>query len=83
MIDSLTNLQKAIKGESAMNQSLDQMYHSLINNQVPQIWHKVAYPSLKPLGSWFNDFLDKINFFRNWLENDKPKTYSLSAFYFP
>lgn len=85
MVEQLGNLQKAIRGETAMNAVLDQTYFSLVNNQVPEIWKKtgVGYPSLKPLGSYFTDFLERVAFFRDWLENDKPKTYWLSAFYFP
>ncbi len=85
MVEQLGNLQKAIRGETAMNAVLDQTYFSLVNNQVPEVWKKtgVGYPSLKPLGSYFTDFLERVAFFRDWLENDKPKTYWLSAFYFP
>jgi hypothetical protein len=38
-----------------MSADLDRMYESLLNNQVPEIWTKLAYPSLKPLASWIKD----------------------------
>lgn len=49
MNTSLNNLNKAIEGIVVMSQELDSMYYSLLNNQVPKIWEKLAYPSLKPL----------------------------------
>ena len=51
-------------------------------NQVPKSWEKKAYPSLKPLSSWFNDFIERVTFFKNALL-DKPKVYWISAFFFP
>ncbi|MBN8283206.1 MAG: hypothetical protein J0L98_08500 [Zoogloea sp.] len=33
------------------------MFNSIFDNKVPDAWHKAAYPSLKPLGSWVNDFV--------------------------
>ncbi len=49
---SLEKLENAIKGLVAMSEDLEEMYSSLLNNQVPTIWKKVAYSSLKPLSSW-------------------------------
>eukprot|EP01017_Pseudomicrothorax_dubius_P032020 TRINITY_DN4149_c0_g1_i2.p1 TRINITY_DN4149_c0_g1~~TRINITY_DN4149_c0_g1_i2.p1 ORF type:complete len:516 (+),score=137.71 TRINITY_DN4149_c0_g1_i2:106-1548(+) len=83
MSSSLTNLKKAIKGEVVLSADLDRMYSSLMKNQVPQLWTKVAYPSLKSLASWFDDLIERCEFFRAWLEGGKPKSFWLSAFYFP
>lgn len=67
-----------------MSAELDKAYSSLINNQVPEMWKSKAYPSLKPLASWFDDLLARIEFFKSWLLSEfKPKTYWISAFFFP
>lgn len=50
---SLDNLQKAIKGLAVMSEELESMYYSIFNNKVPEMWNVKAYPSLKPLSSWF------------------------------
>jgi dynein heavy chain len=42
------------------------MYKSLYENKVPELWLSKSYPSLKPLGSYFNDLLKRINFFKEW-----------------
>ena len=81
---SLINLKKAIKGEVVMSSDLDMMQQQLINNQVPTLWAKKAYPSLKPLTSWFEDYIQRIAFFKNWINGDsKPKSYWLPGFFFP
>lgn len=48
---SLIELQKAIKGFVVMSQDLDDMYLAFLNNQLPPIWKKVSYASLKPLSN--------------------------------
>ena len=80
---SLVNLKKAIKGEMVMSVDLDGMYQSLLMNKVPQNWEKKAYPSMKKLASWYDDLLARVDFFRNWVENEKPKSFWLSSFFFP
>jgi dynein heavy chain len=56
----LKNLKLAIDGMMVMSQELDSTYQSLINNQVPNEWVKVAYPSLKPLASWIADLKERV-----------------------
>lgn len=53
MRSSLVDIEKAIHGYIVMSETLDAMYLSLQNGQVPENWAKVGYPSLKPLSSWF------------------------------
>jgi len=57
---SLINVGKAIKGEVPMSNELDGVCSSLFNNAVPAVWHKVSYPSLKPLASWILEFLQRL-----------------------
>ncbi len=83
MRNSLDQVQKAIKGFVVMSQELDQMYTAFLNNQLPNNWKKASYPSLKPLGSWFLDLLERVKFMDNWLMNDNPVAYWLSGFFFP
>ena len=80
---SLEQLQKAIKGEIVMSQDLDSMYLSFLNTQVPDLWVQVAYLSLKPLFSWFNDLLKRVDFIRSWLMKGQPSAFWLPGFFFP
>jgi len=81
--DSLDQLVKAIKGLIVMSQELDEMYTAFLNNQLPNNWKKVSYPSLKPLGAWYQDLLERVAFLENWYKNDQPASYWLSGFFFP
>jgi len=59
------------------------MYLSLQNNQVPANWAKVAYPSLKPLASWYSDLKERIAFMDDWLMNGTPRSFWISGLFFP
>ena len=84
---SLRDLQKAIVGEVVMSSELDAIFNDLLTNKVPQAWKAVAYPSLKPLGSWIDDLNKRIAFMRTWLTEgsgkpNKHNAYWMSAFFF-
>lgn len=66
-----------------MSQDLDMTYSSLLNNFVPKLWSKVAYPSLKPLAAWINDLKERVNFIHNWLVNGNPNSYWMSGLFYP
>ena len=66
-----------------MSQELDSMYLSMLNSLVPENWAKVAYPSLKPLMSWFRDLLERVEFMNNWLTLGHPACFWISGFFFP
>ena len=83
MKKSLSDLQKAIKGTVVMSIELEKMFYAFLDKKVPELWEKYAYPSLKPLGSWVNDFIERVAFFRKWVENGKMDSYWVSALFFP
>ncbi|KAL3319619.1 hypothetical protein Ciccas_001702 [Cichlidogyrus casuarinus] len=79
---SLRSLLKALKGLVVMSADLDAVAASLIVGKVPVMWAKYSYPSLKPLGSYINDLLERIRFLRTWYEENKPSTFWVSGFFF-
>lgn len=83
MRKSLDDLVQAIGGFIVMSSDLDAMYLSLINGVVPANWGKVAYPSLKPLTSWFDDLIKRVEFMDNWLRNGNPNAFWISGMFFP
>ncbi|CAE7211449.1 DNAH6 [Symbiodinium sp. KB8] len=82
---TLKQVQKAVKGIIVMTGELDDMFNSLLNNSVPNLWNKdgIGYPCLKPLNSWFEDMILRFDFFRDWIEGGIPIAYWISSFYFP
>ena len=82
--ESLKELQLALRGMVVLSADLEAMGNSLFDQEVPAIWTKVAYPSLKPLIPWFNDFLARTaGFMQKWVEHGIPSTYWISGFFFP
>lgn len=59
---SLKMLGKAIKGIVLMSADMEGMYNSFLLQRVPGNWSKVAYPCMKPLNSWVDDFIQRIGF---------------------
>lgn len=83
MTETLDLLDRAIAGTVVMSQELEGMSVNFLNDKVPMGWEKVGYPSLKPLSSWVNDLLLRLEFLSQWLYNGAPESYWLSAFFFP
>jgi dynein heavy chain len=75
--DSLKSIDLAIHGMIVMSSDLDKMYTAFLNNQVPRIWEKVSFASLKSLGSWFADMSYRVAFMQSWLVHGQPPTFPL------
>lgn len=83
MKKSLVEIDLAIKGFIVMSETLDSMYLSILNNQVPNNWKAVAYPSLKVLSLWYPDLIERVAVIRKWLEEGNPTSYWLPGLFFP
>merc|ERR1712196_246697 len=81
----LNELRRAIKGLVVMSAELDAMSANFLFQQVPGPWGEkgVGYPSLKPLASWFKDFVLCVNFESSWLCSGEPPSFWISALFFP
>lgn len=66
-----------------MSADLEEMFTAFQNNVTPSLWTRVAYPCLKPLASWFKDYVRRVTFFRNWCEKGQPSSFWLPGFYYP
>ena len=80
---TLQDLLKALRGLVVMSQELEAMSNSLFNNQVPWLWERAAYPSLKPLAAWVADLVLRAHFIGGWIAGGLPLVYWISGFFFP
>ncbi|KAJ8683862.1 hypothetical protein QAD02_019654 [Eretmocerus hayati] len=81
--NSLDMLEKAVKGLIVMTPDMETLSHHMLSGKIPPSWRRAsAYPSLKPLASFVNDFLERLEFFRRWMYQGKPTTFWISGFSF-
>eukprot|EP01035_Chromulina_nebulosa_P020290 gene20290-26338_t len=80
---SLKDLQRALKGFVVLSAELEAMGNACFDQRVPAGWMAAAYPSLKPLGPWFKDLLQRLNFLTSWIDQGIPPAFWVSGFFFP
>lgn len=83
MRQSLALVQRGLKGLVVLSQELEAMGDALYDQKVPQVWEAKAYPSLKPLGAWVADLLERLSFLDRWVSKGLPAAFWLSGFFFP
>merc|ERR1719217_2070829 len=66
-----------------MSQDLEEMANALFNQQIPTVWESLAYPCLKGLSAWVQEFFDRMKFLNTWIENGVPSAFWVPGFYFP
>lgn len=80
---NLAEFSKALRGEVVMSAELEAVGSSFFINAVPASWVALAYPSLKPLSSWIDDLVQRVQFIRTWYENGIPQAFWMGGFFFP
>lgn len=81
IVRSLNELQLGFAGELTMSDAMEQVQESLFLDRVPKSWEKLAFPSLRPLGSWLANLEARLLQLEEWTQNpaDIPKVTWLSG----
>lgn len=79
--DSVSEIQKSLSGRAIISSNLEQVYNSMLMGKIPEMWAQLSYLSLKPLGSYISDLVDRLAFFKTWYQNGPPKSFWLSGFF--
>ncbi|KAL9652089.1 hypothetical protein ABK040_015890 [Willaertia magna] len=82
VIGSLKEILKALKGQVVMSEELENMSNSIYNNFVPEMWADKGYLSIMPLSEWIIDFLRRLDFINDWIENGVPNIFWINGFFF-
>jgi dynein heavy chain len=85
IVRSLKELILGFAGELTMSDSMDALKTCLYLDRVPPTWAKRAWPSLRGLSTWLNNFMARLVQLEEWQNNpaDIPKVTWISGLYNP
>jgi dynein heavy chain len=63
---TMTELELGISGALNVTESMEELAHDLQINKVNGGWSALAFPSLKPLATWFADLLERVKQLVEW-----------------
>lgn len=75
-------MKRAVIGEIAMIPQIESVHLAISMGKIPDAWKGKSYASLKPLGSYVNDLMARLQFLQSWIDNGEPAVYWFSGFYF-
>jgi dynein heavy chain len=79
---TIRDLQKAVDGLVVFSAELEDVGNACLEGKVPAVWKKVSFGSLKPLGSYVNDFLKRLKMMDDWIDRGSPVAFWISGFFF-
>ena len=66
---TLDELNLGFAGDLTMSAAMEELMDNLYADTVPSSWSKIAWPSMRPLGSWILDVNKRLNQLQTWTEH--------------
>jgi dynein heavy chain len=63
---SLFELDLGLKGDLTISDAMEDMMAALFNEKIPPMWEKKSYPTLRTLGPWVTDVLQRAAQLADW-----------------
>jgi len=63
---SLLELDMGLKGDLSISEAMENLMNALFDDKVPERWEARAWPSLRPLGSWLVNLLERQKQLGDW-----------------
>jgi len=86
MTNDLVKFKDANRGRIVMNEELERMGVSMMNNEVPMQWTEedgVGFLSIKNLAAWIVDLRKRMAFMKEWQTEGTPKCFWMSGLFEP
>merc|ERR1719456_1320883 len=65
-----------------MDDVLEEVAAKFLEGKVPLAWKKVSFASLKPLGGYVEDLLNRLGMMQRWVDDRAPVAFWISGFFF-
>jgi len=65
---TFSDLVSALSGETNFSIEMEVILAKIKINQIPDLFIKLGYPSLKPLNSWLQDLKLRVKFYEEWIK---------------
>jgi len=66
---TLDELNLGFAGDLTMSAAMEELMYNLYEDTVPSSWSRLAWPSMRPLGSWLIDVNNRLNQLQTWTEH--------------
>ncbi|KAK7077273.1 Dynein heavy chain 7, axonemal [Halocaridina rubra] len=73
---------RALEGTESLSEEVEEVLVGVRTGRVPAMWRSRSYPTLKGLGSYITDLVQRLQFLQRWFENGAPRVFWISGFFF-
>jgi dynein heavy chain len=81
--ESLSDALRAIDGKCLVTKKISCMLRSIEEDEIPDMWMDVAYPTIEDLQGFLKDLKKRTRFLRSWQKKGRPEEYWISALFEP